>query len=145
LSNFYAGATAGIAIEINTSDKLRIWLSEDVDLSFSIDNTTENEVTLEYLTQNSWLLTYNGVSKSLTHSLPTQATPHTLKIFGDDRTSSEGVFNKTLTIYKTRIWQNNILTRDFSPALMGGRPGLYDKVNHKMYFNANSSGNFTVE
>ena len=48
-------------------------------------------------------------------------------------------------IYWFKIYIDDVLVRDFVPATMGGRPGLYDKVNHKMYFNANSSGNFTVE
>lgn len=48
-------------------------------------------------------------------------------------------------IHWFKIYIDDVLVRDFVPATMGGRPGLYDKVNHKMYFNANSSGNFTVE
>lgn len=47
--------------------------------------------------------------------------------------------------YKFQIYQDDVLIRNYVPATMGGRPGLYDKVNYKMYFNANSSGNFTVE
>ena len=135
--------TPGVNIEINSSDKLRFWVTQDVDLTFTVD-TSENEVTVEYLANGQWILTYNGESKNLTQNL-SGSNSYPLRIFGDARDNWQNTFNKTLTIYKTRIWQNNILTRDFSPALMGGRPGLYDKVNHKMYFNANSSGNFTVE
>lgn len=90
----------------------------------------------------------------------------TLTVTGDDGVYQKGVRSSTTNntqnlyiftfnpkdartaeakIYWFKIYINDVLVRDFVPATMGGRPGLYDKVNHKMYFNANSSGNFTVE
>lgn len=48
-------------------------------------------------------------------------------------------------IYWFKIYKDNTLVRDFIPATLGGKPGLYDKVEHKMYYNANSTGQFTVE
>lgn len=48
-------------------------------------------------------------------------------------------------IYYYRIYVDGKLVRDFIPATLGGKPGLYDKVEHKMYYNANSTGQFTVE
>lgn len=48
-------------------------------------------------------------------------------------------------IYYYRIYVDGKLVRDFIPAMLGGKPGLYDKVEHKMYYNANSTGQFTVE
>ena len=90
----------------------------------------------------------------------------TLTVTGDDGVYQKGVrsstanntqnlyiftFNpkdtrtKEAKIHWFKIYIDDVLVRDFVPATMGGRPGLYDKINHKMYFNANSSGNFTVE
>lgn len=90
----------------------------------------------------------------------------TLTVTGDDGVYQKGVRSSTANntqnlyifthnpkdsrtteakIHWFKIYIDNVLVRDFVPATMGGRPGLYDKVNHKMYFNANSSGAFTVE
>lgn len=43
-------------------------------------------------------------------------------------------------IYGAKIWKNDVLVRDFIPAMScSKRPGLWDNVDKKMYYNVNES------
>ena len=75
----------------------------------------------------------------------TSSQTKSLYLFARNNYNGNIISNTKQKVYSLYVKDNGVLIRDFVPATMGGRPGLYDKVNHKMYFNANSSGNFTVE
>lgn len=48
-------------------------------------------------------------------------------------------------IYEAQIYENNILQRNFIPAADPfGRPAMYDTVTGKFFYNANTSGKFTL-
>ena len=48
-----------------------------------------------------------------------------------------------IRIYSCKIWENGALVRDFWPVLVNGRSaGLYDAVQQKRYYNANTNGTF---
>ena len=46
-------------------------------------------------------------------------------------------FTPSSRLYNAKIWDNNVLVRDFIPVLdYNGTPCMYDKVEHKFYYNA---------
>ena len=42
-------------------------------------------------------------------------------------------------LYWMKIWQDNVLVRDYIPVVSNGEAGLYDKVNKTTIFNAGPS------
>lgn len=50
-----------------------------------------------------------------------------------------------IKIYYCKIWDNDVLIRDFIPVIdSNGVACLYDKVESKYYYNANTTGSFTT-
>lgn len=47
-----------------------------------------------------------------------------------------------LSIYYTKIWDNNTLIRDFIPVLKDGIPCMFDRVNNEYYYNEASNADF---
>ena len=68
-----------------------------------------------------------------------EVTPNKLCLFRP--CSGSGVVNKG-KIYYVKIYDNDVLVRDFIPVLdKDGTPCMYDKVEHKLYYNA-GTGDF---
>jgi hypothetical protein len=85
----------------------------------------------------------NGTLSSITidnaviQTAPTrqQDPGRNLIIFGGQG-SSNGVAVNPQKIYSCKLYDNNVLVRDFIPALdKDGTPCMYDRVEHKYYYN----------
>ena len=122
-----------------------------ITLYFSNSNT--GQLTVTTLTTGKWyvstisngLCSTSGVKETLngTGGADVFTTPETLKLFGFD---SAGIMGYGFVqISSCRIWQDNVLVRDFVPALdKDGVPCMWDKVNNDLYYNK-GSGTFTYE
>lgn len=136
--------TPQINFEIYNDNKLRLWANSEVDKSIVVSANQEHTLRIEYIAEGTWNVTLDDISKTFT-KVVSGTNSKNFRMFCDHRSSSWTTFNNPITYYYMYIYENGEMIRKFVPATMGGRPGLYDKVNHKMYFNANSSGAFTVE
>ena len=136
--------TPQINFEIYNDNKLRLWANSEVDKSIAVSANQDHTLRIEYIAGGTWNVTLDNISKTFTKEV-SGTNSKNFRMFCDHRSSSWTTFNNPITYYYMYIYENGEMIRKLVPATMGGRPGLYDKVNHKMYFNANSSGNFTVE
>lgn len=72
-------------------------------------------------------------SASHTFSAQTYQTPYTMYLFAandNGRLHLPGA----IRYYWCEIYDNDVLVRDYIPAIQNGRAGLYDKVESKMYY-----------
>ena len=76
------------------------------------------------------VLTYGGSSKTMDFPANLQNVQATtsLKVFSC-ATMDLSVNPSMMKLYAFRIYESGELVRDYIPALKGGRPGLYDRVN----------------
>ena len=87
----------------------------------------------------------HGLCKSVgkNHSLKTFECPNTLYLFASNRTS--GILNNItgsgVVIYGCKIWQGEILIRDFIPVYdqISHKGALLDKVNDQLYYAQNGT------
>jgi len=75
-------------------------------------------------------LTYgeNSITKAFGVRRSTIQATTTLKLFSDN-TMAANAYGAMMKLYAFKIYESGELVRDYIPALKGGRPGLYDRVN----------------
>ncbi len=61
-----------------------------------------------------------------------------LYVFANNQNGTAAGFSKT-RCYGLKIWQDGALVRDFRPCVHGGRAGLYDSQNDKIYYSASGT------
>ncbi len=61
-----------------------------------------------------------------------------LYVFANNQNGTAAVFSKT-RCYGLKIWQDGTLVRDFRPCVHGGRAGLYDAKNDRIYYSASGT------
>ena len=77
----------------------------------------------------------NVYTANFTYQAPDAALP--LCLFGYSQATANPLHSERM--YSCKIYQNDILIRDFVPALQNGVYGLWDKKNKKFYSSATSS------
>ena len=61
-----------------------------------------------------------------------------LYVFANNQNGTAAGFSKT-RCYGLKIWQDGALVRDFRPCVHGGRAGLYDAQNDRIYYSASGT------
>ncbi len=111
----------------------------------SLPNFIANEDTLVTLdnTENHYEMKILDSSNNLLHTLTTTNNTFSnnlnLYIFGMNNNGSLLAFNSTTKLYSCKIYENDVLVRDFIPVLQVStrRYGLWDKVEGKFYTSPN--------
>ena len=65
-------------------------------------------------------------------------TGRSLYVFANNQNGTAAGFSKT-RCYGLKIWQDGTLVRDFRPCVHGGRAGLYDAKNDKIYYSGSGT------
>lgn len=82
---------------------------------------------------------FNGVE---TNTLTRKNSTLTLFLFGYHHTNDTGSITTSIRMKAFKIWENNILVRDYIPVLdYNNVPCMYDKVSNKLFYNE-GTGNF---
>lgn len=79
-------------------------------------------------------LQINDIYAGTTPNVPSFSVPYNLCIFAQNRRNVIDKFSRT-RVYSCRIYEDDILVRDFIPALKNETAGLYDKVSGNFYSN----------
>ena len=66
-----------------------------------------------------------------------------ISLFAERFPTKIDYYSKNLKFYSFKIWDNNVLVRDFIPVRVGGVGYMYDKVSKQLFGNQ-GSGNFIV-
>ncbi len=74
-------------------------------------------------------------TKVFSKAYPALDTGYNLYVFANNQKGTAAGFSKT-RCYGLKIWQDGTLVRDFKPCVHGGRAGLYDAQNDKIYYSA---------
>lgn len=84
---------------------------------------------------NNTIITMNGVQTNV----PTGSVSPTgnMYIFGCN--NGTRYFGAGLRLYYLKIYNNNVLVRDFIPVKSGNKCGLYDLISNTIFYNSNSS------
>ena len=135
----------------NKTDGIRFLLSLSVPyISFGasrVQNPTLNDLELNIIHEHTQYLTINGNSDTYTTSVGGYYINEPLTIFSDyyNRSAhgSMSYFNKN-SLYSFKIYENDVLVRDFKPCTYNGVAGLWDEVESKFYGNSNSVGTLTA-
>ena len=93
-------------------------------------------------------VTINNDSSTYKTSLGDFIISNSLHIFHDGYRNASGetaydYFNDN-SLYSFKIYENDVLVRDFKPCTYNGVAGLWDMVESKFYDNSNSVGTLTV-
>lgn len=78
-----------------------------------------------------------------TYANKTFTSPKTLKLFAMEQSAGMYSTKSSISVYMFKVYDNNILIRDFVPAKYNGEPGMWDTVESKFYGNE-GSGEFTL-
>lgn len=84
----------------------------------------------------------NDTSDTLNVTL-SDATSQTFWLFKDHRTSSTNVIEYPLRIKHLKLYENDILVRNFIPVRVGQVGYMFDKITHTLYGNA-GTGSFIL-
>lgn len=105
------------------------------------------------ITQTSTGMTYNNVNVNedfkislfgnvvyfndlQTNTITRNNSTLTLFLFAYHHTNNQGSINSSIRMKSFKIWENNILIRDFIPVLdLNDRPCLFDKVSEECFYN----------
>ena len=78
----------------------------------------------------------------ITYTFPTFQSTNNLSLWLFAVNQQTHSYSTSLKIYSCKLYDNEILVRDFIPVLdTNGTPCMYDKVNNRFYYNA-GTGNF---
>ena len=58
-----------------------------------------------------------------------------LYLFANNRGGTATYFSKA-RLYALKLWQDGVLVRDFKPCFRNGKAGLYESVEHRIYYTA---------
>lgn len=84
---------------------------------------------------------FNGAE---VNTLSRKASTLTMSLFSYHNTESVYSLNSAIRLYAFRMWQAGVLVRDFVPVLdWAMKPGMYDKVSGKMFYNLGTGADFT--
>ena len=135
--------TNHISIEINTNNQSRFYYRGSI-IDDKINGVilSKNKLIIEY-SNGTIKHNLNGV-ESIVSGI-TETTSYPWYMFVDRQLRTE-VFNNPLKIYRCRLFNNNILFRDFVPALhnIDQKIGMYDKISNRFFTNK-GAGYFKYE
>jgi hypothetical protein len=142
----YNKGNAQLSLELNTSNKFRLWMNTG-----NLDRTSSNNyvanalniVKVKYL-DHEWSIDLNGTITSGTYST-TPGTPDYTCYFFLDRAKRTSTFPYPIKIYYIKIKSGEKLIANYLPCYRksDNEPGMYDTVGKKFYINE-GTGNFTV-
>ena len=129
----------------NTAFELYPW-SSYLEFNYGSYNTTQvipappaNTKVTTVQDRNKYSLTYDGNTYSSSYEAQTFTTPYTLCIAALHR-ASVAISPGVISIYSCKIWDNDILVRDYIPCYDNmNNGGLYDVVNKKFYRSVTST------
>ncbi|MCR5750604.1 MAG: hypothetical protein K6G91_01455 [Kiritimatiellae bacterium] len=77
----------------------------------------------------------NGVTNTVLNATDSQSidTGYSLYLFAINKDGQPDWYSKA-RCYGFKIWQNEVLVRDFRPCLKNGVPGLYDDVSKRIFY-----------
>ena len=115
--------------------------------SSRIENSGLTELELTITHEHTQYVTINDNSDTYITSVGDKFINEPLTIFSDyyQRSVSGAMayFNDN-SLYSFKIYENDVLVRDFKPCTYNGVAGLWDMVESKFYDNSNSVGTLTV-
>jgi len=118
----------------------------------AVNNIVESTLTVN-AAGTSANVEYNNLTKGTSYTTTqssenggTLNTPYDIYLFAGHNASTQTYTeNATAKIARYTIWQDGELQHDFIPAEDPfGRPAMYDKISGKFFYNAASSGEFTL-
>ncbi len=132
-----------LSLELNTSDKVRLWMNTgNKDAASSTSVTTGRNNLQFYYDSAKYVANINGEIKTENYIIT--AVPTTSLYLFLDRAKRTTTFKKPLKIYHCRIWIGGQQVRHFIPCYRKSDNviGMYDITNNKFYTNK-GTGSFT--
>lgn len=144
-SCIYSNATQG------KTDGIRFLLaSNGIYVSFGASrvlNSGLSELELNIIHAHKKYITINGNSNTYITSVGNTYINEPLTIFSDyynRSVSGQLAYFNGNSLYSFKIYENDVLVRDFKPCTYNGVAGLWDTVESKFYCNSNNIGTLTV-
>ena len=131
------GNSQRIYLAISHLDKLAYGYSTVVDSNFTLSTNTKYIINTSLLSGKQEI-SINGSIVASGTSTASINTNYSLCIGALNYNGSPGNLSN-LKIYSCKIYDNDVLVRDYVPALQNGVYGLWDKKNKKFYSSASST------
>ena len=111
--------------------------------AYAINITSTINLNTRYtIVQDKWTFILNGnVIKTHTDATFTCPTA-TIFIFDGNNNGTRGNYNGYFRLYSFKLWNDDVLVRDYIPVVKDNIAYLYDKVSGQLFGNASGSGNF---
>lgn len=125
----------------NTNRRLFIGNSRSLNVGYTSSTATDNwELNIDNGTAK--LIKNNSIVGNVSYSGQLKKTV-SIAIFGNKNLDTY-IQKVAVKLYYWKLYDNDVLVRDYKPCTYNGEAGLWDSVENKFYGNANSTGTLTV-